>query len=120
MRIFIAGPYGDHNTKDIIACNVAIADRVARNFLAQGHQVYCPHKMAWGWECDHRLTRDVFLDLDRSFLKHWAEAIYRIPGISPGADAEIRYAEQLGLIILDVGSVTPPVAEKGEDDARSI
>lgn len=101
MRIFIAGPYGDHNPKEVIAANVAKADKVARNLMAMGHQVYVPHKMSWGWEDDWRLTREQFLELDRSFLKYWAEAIYRIPGESKGADGEMEYAYSLGLLIVD-------------------
>ena len=100
MRVFIAGPYGDHNPKDVIARNVARADLVARDLLAQGHQVYCPHKMSWGWEDDARLTREQFLALDKSFLEHWAEAIVRIPGVSPGADGEMARARELGLIVI--------------------
>ena len=76
------------------------ADLVARDLMAQGHWVYCPHKMSWGWERDKRLHREQSLELDKSFLKLWAEAIYRIPGESPGADGEVAYAKQLGLRIL--------------------
>lgn len=100
MRVFIAGPYGDHNPKDVIERNVAKADAVARGLMAEGHQVYCPHKMSWGWEDDARISREMALALDRSFLHHWAEAICRIPGESPGADSEMRLAEDLGLDIV--------------------
>jgi len=97
MRIFIAGPYGDHNPKHIIARNVERADRVARDLMAQGHQVYCAHKMSWGWEDDKRLSHEQFIALDMSYLHHWAEAICRIPGESPGADGEMAEAKKLGL-----------------------
>ena len=101
MRIFVAGPYGDHNPKEIITANVARADKVARDLMAQGHQVYCPHKASWGWEDDPRLTREQYLELDRSFLRYWAEGIIRIPGDSPGADGEMTLATWLGLQVLD-------------------
>ena len=103
MRVFIAGPYGDHNSKHVIAENVRRADQVSRDLMAQGHQVYCPHKMSWGWEDDKRLTRDQFLELDNSLLKLWAEAIVRIPGDSPGADAELALAERIGLVVMELG-----------------
>ena len=102
MRVFIAGPYGDHNTKEVIAENVRKADEVARNLMAQGHEVYCPHKMSWGWEDDKRLTREQFLALDRSYLVHWAEAIIRLSGYSKGADSEMELAEELGLVIIEL------------------
>jgi hypothetical protein len=103
MRIFIAGPYGDHNPKDVIAQNVARADAAARLLMSQGHEVCCVHKMSWGWEDDPRITRDQCIKLDNGLLEHWAEAIYRIPGESPGADAEIALAESLGLRIFEEG-----------------
>ena len=100
MRVFIAGPYGDHNPPEIISANVARADAVARDLMAQGHMVYVPHKMSWGWERDSRLTRDQFIALDNSYLELWAEAIVRILGHSPGADAEMEYARRLGRTVL--------------------
>ena len=100
MRVYIAGPYGDRNPKDVIAENVARADAVARELMAQGHLVYCPQKMSHHWEDDDRLTLDMFMRLDDSFLTHWAEAIIRVPGESKGADWEMARAEQLGLAVL--------------------
>ena len=65
--------------------------------MAMGHEVFCPHKMSAGWENDHRLNGDDFRRLNTTFLLHWAQAIYRIPGHSPGADAEMELAKKLGL-----------------------
>lgn len=104
MRIYVAGPYGDHQPKDVIMENVRRADEVGRALLAQGHHVYVPHKMSWHWEDDSRLTRQMFLSLDDSFLTHWAEAIVRIPGYSKGADWEMHRAEELGLTIVQYGA----------------
>lgn len=99
MRIFIAGPCVDTTPKDVIAKNVAIADQWARRFMSLGHQVYCPHKMSQGWEDDKTLTQEQFLELDKSFLRHWAQSIFRIPGESPGADGEVALAKELKLPI---------------------
>lgn len=100
MRVFVSGPYGDHNPPEIIERNVMAADRVSRELMVQEHEVYCPHKMSWGWERDARITRRQYLELDMSFLLHWAEAFVRIPGRSPGADAETAMAKDLGLLEL--------------------
>ena len=113
MRVFIAGPYGDSNPPEVIRANVLRADQVARDLMAQGHQVYCPHTMSWGWERDKRLTRQQYLELDKSFLRYWAEAIYRIPGDSPGADGEMAYAKELGL-----KDITPTAASAGRRALR--
>ena len=100
MRIFIAGPYGDRNSKEIIAENVRRSDKIARDLMAKGHQVFCPHKMLWGWEDDRRLTRSQFLALDRTFLELWANAIYQLEGDSPGADEEMKIAKHLKLHVI--------------------
>ena len=100
MRVYIAGPYGDTNPEEVIAANVRRADRVARAFMLLGDSVYVPHKMSWGWEKDTKLNRNSFLQLDETFLKHWATAIYRIPGISNGADYEMQRARELKLRVL--------------------
>ena len=108
MRVFIAGPYGDRNPKAVIAQNVAIANHVARDLMASGHQVFCPHTMSWGWEDDTRLNEDQFKALDMTFLRLWAEAIIRIPGRSGGADAEMNEARRLGLVELPFPPAAPP------------
>ena len=100
MRVYVAGPYGDSNPKEVIAQNVRNADAVGRSLMAVGHEVYIPHTMSWGWEDDVRLSRSDFFRLDKSFLDHWAEGIVRLPGHSRGADWEMEYAASIGLAIL--------------------
>ena len=97
MRLFIAGPYGDHNPKDVIRDNVQRANAVARQLMSEGNQIFCPHTMSWGWEDDPRLSRNDFLELDKSFLTYWAAGVVRIPGESPGADEEVNLAYLLGI-----------------------
>jgi len=97
LRLYIAGPYGDKNPKDTIRENVKRADDWARHLVTIGHQVYCPHKMSWGWEDDAKLNGLLFQTLDVSFLEHWAEGLVRLPGVSKGSDFEVVTATQLGL-----------------------
>jgi len=106
MRIFIAGPYGDHNTQKVIDQNVRNADSIGRVLTALGHFVFVPHKMSRGWEKDSRIPREQCLELDKSFLKYWAEGLFRLSGHSPGADGEEAYARELGLPIFRVISDT--------------
>ena len=100
MRVYIAGPYGDSNTPEVIHENVRRADRVSRVFMRLGHEVYCPHKMSWGWEKDTTLSLDDFERLDSTFLTHWATHIYRIPGASKGSDDEVSLAASFGISII--------------------
>ena len=102
MRVYIAGPYGDTNSDWKIQQNVDRADETARNVLAAGHNVFCPHKMTHRWEKDTRFTTQDFIDLDLSFISLWADCILRIPGESKGADIEVDYARMLRLPIYDL------------------
>lgn len=99
MRIYIAGPYGDNNPPEVIARNVADADRIARELVWMGHEVFCGHKMMHGWQQDRRLSLEDFMRVDFSFLGIWAEAVYRLPGDSYGADREVGRAQAGGLPI---------------------
>lgn len=103
MRIYLAAPYGDHNPDDVIAENVARADAMARELVLQGHVVFCPIKMTWGWQKDTRLRPEHWWRIDMDMLEHWAEAIYRMPGVSPGCEREVKRAKELGLVILGQG-----------------
>ena len=99
MRVFIAGPYNDFAPEDIIDQNIERAVGIAQELMRQGHQVYCPHAMTGDWEHVPGIDREMFLALHSSFIEHWAEAILRLPGDSPGADAEMKLAAGLGLRI---------------------
>ena len=101
MRVYIAGPYGDHNPPEVIAVNVARADAIARELVLLGHDVYVPHKMTWHWEQDKRLTGKDFTRLDYSFMLNWAEAVLRLPGESKGADEEVGWAREQELKVFN-------------------
>jgi len=104
MRIFVAGPWGDYRdeNRETVTRNIATADRVGQRFVRAGHEVYIPHTMCSTWT--GKFTKGEMERLDNSFLEHWAEAIYRIPGNSPGADAEVAKARVLGLMIMEKGA----------------
>jgi hypothetical protein len=97
MRIFVAGPWGDFSgaSPETIMENIRRADEQGQRFVHQGHEVYIPHTMCKNWS--GKFTQAEMQRLDKSFLDHWAEAIYRIPGVSKGADAEVAYALAIGL-----------------------
>lgn len=97
MRIFVAGPYGDRLSKEQIQANVDKADEIGRALLKLGHTPYIPHKMTHHWEDDPELTREMYLRLDREWLR-LCDAIYFF-GHSEGADAELALAEHLGLLV---------------------
>ena len=100
MRIFVAGPWGDFSgaAPEAIMNNIRVADLVGQRLVHEGHEVYIPHTMCRTWS--GKFTEEQMQKLDNSFLEHWAEAIYRIPGESKGADAEVQQAMMLGLKVL--------------------
>lgn len=108
MRIFVAGPWGDYAKRgnlyelEQIEANINKADEVGQALVRAGHEVYVPHTMCRTWS--GKFPRETMVRLDNSFLEHWAEAIYRIPGESVGSDAEVAHARELGLTVL----VGPP------------
>ena len=98
MRIYIAGPYGDENTEEIIAKNVSIAEQTAIELIFLGHEVYCPH-ISCHWAKDQRITLEDCIRVDKTFIDHWAEALIRIRGRSFGSDLEVKRAIERGLTI---------------------
>ena len=94
MPVFVAGPYGDHRPPDGIAANIARAAEAGRWLEALGHTVFVPHTFTPG------LGRPDALALCVAVIRHWAEAVYRVPGESPGADAEVALAAWLGLALI--------------------
>jgi hypothetical protein len=96
-RIYIASPYGDHNSLAVRDANVAIADSIARQLALLGHEAITPLRLTHGWGDDARLDAAHWWAVDESLLSHWAQALLRLPGDSPGADYEEAIARSLGL-----------------------
>ncbi len=101
MRIFVAGPWGDYSgaSPETIEENVQRAKSVGQRLVHLGHQVYIPHTMCKGWTNDFSFNQ--MRDVNDSFIIHWAEALFRIPGKSNGSDGEVRLAGYYSLYIFD-------------------
>lgn len=98
MKIYVAGPYGDQNSKEIIARNVGRADQVGRFLARMGHTPFIPHKMTWGWEDDPDLNKSDFMRIDLEWLS-FCNAIFLLPGWenSTGTLQELEFARSLKL-----------------------
>ena len=94
MRIYIAGPY----TKGDVAINVNKAIKAADKLIAKGHLPYVPH-LTHFWHLMSPKPYEFWIFLDASVLRHWAEAILRIEGVSLGADNEVEIAKSLHLTV---------------------
>jgi len=90
-RVFISGPL----TRGDVATNVRRALRVFHGLLDHGYAPFCPHLFVHAEEHRKR-PREAWLQLDNEWLAT-CHAVLRLPGKSPGADAEVALANQLGI-----------------------
>lgn len=91
MKIYVAGPY----TKGDVAINVRNAITVGNNLRALGHTPFIPHLTHfWHMQLPHDV--DYWYAYDMEWLKV-CDAVFRLPGESKGADAEVAEAKKLGL-----------------------
>jgi hypothetical protein len=91
MRIFIAGPY----TSPDPAVNVRAAIDAATRILDAGHTPFVPH-LTHFWHVIVPRPYETWTAWDLEWLKV-CDAVVRLPGRSPGADAEMSEAANLGL-----------------------
>ena len=90
MRVYIAAPY----TLGDVAVNVRNAIMAADRLVELGHQPYVPH-LTHFWHLVSPKPYEFWLELDMTFLNHWAEALLRLPGKSSGADGEVERAKKI-------------------------
>ena len=105
MRIYLASPYtaygcNAHNAPRVAQQNVDRAIEMANKIIEKGHYVFVPH-LSHYLHIHYSSKKDLgdfWYDFDNSFIFFWAEALFYLDG-SPGADAELELAQQLGLKI---------------------
>lgn len=90
-RVYIAGPLsaGDQ------FLNVRAALDAARDVRAAGHLPFVPHLSAFA-HLVHAQPYAVWIDEDLAWLE-CCDALLRLEGESPGADAEVARARELGM-----------------------
>jgi hypothetical protein len=93
MRVYVAGPY----TKPDPEANTLQALKVADTLLAMGHTPFVPHLYHY-WEAFSPKPYEIWTGLDMQWLEQ-CEAVFLITGDSPGAEAEVARAKELGIPI---------------------
>jgi len=90
--VYVAGPYSHPDPVDNTRKAIEFADRL----WEEGKVVpFVPHlTLLWHFHKPHPV--EVWYDLDLVFLAR-CDALYRMPGESTGADAEVAYAEEIGI-----------------------
>ena len=91
MRIYIAGPY----SKGDVAVNVREAIAAGDLMLRKGHTPYVPH-LTHFWHMLYPHEYHKWLAYDKEWLR-LCNAVWRIPGESPGADEEVSLANSLNI-----------------------
>jgi len=89
--VYIAGPIGKGDALENTRAGILEADYL----LDWGFHVVCPHLSAL-----HNMIKprhyESWMDLDFGLILR-CEALYRMPGESPGADREVSFAEAHGI-----------------------
>lgn len=89
--VYLAGPFSSAPV-----ANTARALAVAEQLRAAGFAVFVPHALYAAWDAHHPLDYEAVMDQCLAWTRR-SDALLRIPGVSPGADREVRCANELGL-----------------------
>jgi hypothetical protein len=85
--VYLAGPIGK---PEVMKPNALEAIRVANVLRGFGFMVFVPHLCVW-WHEVTPYELDHWMEYDFAWLSR-CDALYRMPGHSPGADKEIEHA----------------------------
>lgn len=91
MLIYIAGPYTNGDKLDNVARALEAADLV----VTLGHVPLVPH-LAHFWDMISPKDYETWLAIDLAYLAK-CDALIRLPGQSPGADREVKFATEHGI-----------------------
>lgn len=106
LRVYVAGPL---NGSGDFAENVARAEDAAAKLRAGGFCPFVPHSNS-GWMRRSGMSEAECLAWDFSWLDT-CDVLVRLPGVSPGSDAEVRRARARQMIVFDM--TQPDVALQG-------
>lgn len=98
-KIYCSGPITDGGALPIWSQkeHVRFATEVAFVLIRRGYSVYIPQLTLLGEELVHEhLPHNLWVDQDLPWVAA-ADAVYRLPGESKGADIECDYAREKGL-----------------------
>ena len=93
MLVYLAGPISSGPERYL-----ENAIEVANEVIDRGHNPYVPNLMYY-LEAKKPREYETWMRLDEEWLLA-SDAVYRIPGESPGADREMQTAKEFGIMIL--------------------
>ena len=89
--VYVAGPF----SKGDVMLNIRAAMNTTRTLIDRGFVVFCPHLSGFQHLVDPR-SYDEWLAYDLKVIL-CCDAVYRMPGESPGADKEVVFAVSHGI-----------------------
>jgi hypothetical protein len=89
--IYIAGPITGGSRSD----NLGNALRMMKSLIDRGYAPICPH-LSMMVPFDDQVPYETWLEIDFAWIKK-CDGLFRIVGISPGADREVIFAEENGI-----------------------
>ena len=99
LKVYIAAPYTYPDETD----NTLRALEFAEVLLRRGYIPLVPH-LAHFWDSIYQHPYKVWTEIGLALLEG-ADLVMRLPGYSPGADAEIRRAHELNKRVIYVKGV---------------
>jgi len=104
LMVYVAGPLtnGMKNIEDsFVEGNIDQACRVANFIRSKGIVPYIPH-LTWYWQKRNpEIVYDEWLEMCETVLSR-CDALYRLDGVSKGADYECELAHDLGIPVFTV------------------
>lgn len=95
-RIYIAGPLSADTVVGVNK-NVDAAMKVFHHIVQAGHYPFIPHvSVMLDRMKENKQTYEAWMHYDFVWLCQ-CNVVYRMPGVSPGADREVEYASSMGI-----------------------
>lgn len=111
LRIYVSGPFTGDGSGKAKALNVGFAAAISEQLAKMGHYPHCPHTHTQhldGFMGGGDKEQEYFMRLDLQYIALMMDAVFRIPGHSPGADKEVKLALALGLPVFHALANVPP------------
>ena len=102
--VYVSGPYTTGDTAE----NVARAIETAEILWKAGYAPIVPH-LSFMWQMKFAHTWEEWIEMDKEILSK-CDYIYRMPGDSKGADIELAFAKEHGILEISTGRMCPTIS----------
>tara|TARA_R110002096_G_scaffold219113_2_gene407421 strand:+ start:29 stop:361 length:333 start_codon:yes stop_codon:yes gene_type:complete len=95
--VYVAGPY----TRGNMCENIGVAARAGLEIMQAGHAPFVPHTHTHVMALFEYRDYEEWMAIDFAVVER-CDAVFRLPGISDGADREVTLAEKCGIPVFTV------------------